>query len=292
MPGGPDAERLYVCITHVELPVAFPPFVTPLYVGQAQAEGRLNLRDIAPDWVPFHPLLGGAAGTFAVRQLLLGTCSGARSVGLCQYRKFVSRERASTVAADSYKSIDLVKPQDLAPERFAALMKPGPEPFLVSRLFHMRHKGCLGQYAEVHRAQDLLRFTAEAVSQGVLSGPEAKTFLNDIEMIPGGLELGVFPVDFWLPAITAVESVVRACITRDPIDSAGYQSRAWAFCAERLGSHLVLRHFRAIPGAGGGRSAWRTVERLKRLRPSHWQRRFVGRLNVIADAADYAPGST
>lgn len=277
-------ERLYACITHVPLPLEFPPFVTPIYLGQAQRPGRMNLRDLAPEWEAFHPLLGGAVGTFACRNLVLRT-PGVRSVGLCQYRKFVSRRRLSDAVARSYQTMDMVQKADLPPQRFAQAMDPGPEPFLVSRLFPLRHKRYLGQYAEVHRAQDLLHFTAEAVALGVLAGAEAQAFLGENELIPGGLELGVFPVDFWLPAIGNVEAVVRACIERHPV-AGGYQARAWAFCAERLGSYLLLRHFRG--GRGNGLERWR------RLLPAHWSRRYVGRLNMIAqaDEADYAPGAT
>lgn len=287
MAAGADASLLYVCITHIPLPLEFPPYVTPLYVGQAQGEGRLNLRDLAPDWEVHHPLLGGAAGTFAVKRLLLRDHPQATSVGLCQYRKFVSRRRVSRVVARSYASMDVVAKTALPVERFAQWMAPGPEPFLVSRLLSVRDEGgYLGQYGNAHRAQDLLRFSAEAVAQGVIDSREAHAFLTEGDLIPGGIELGVFPVDFWLPNISAVEAVVRACIERYPASLDGYQARAWAFCAERLGSYLLLRHFR-----NGRRPA---LDRLGRAAPSHWSRRFVGRLNLITeeDRPDYAVGGT
>ena len=288
MAAAADGGLFYACITHVPLTVEFPAWVTPVYVGQAQGEGRLNLRDLAPQWVPHHPLLGGTAGTFAVRQALLRDHPQATRVGLCQYRKFVSRRRISTVVAKSYRTMDVVAKVSLPAQRLAEVMAPGDEPFLVSRLFPMRRQGYLGQYSDVHRAQDLLHFTAEAVSQGVLAGTEAKAFLNEGEFIPGGLELGVYPTNFWLPNMAAVEAVVRACINTYPIEREGYQARAWAFCAERLGSYLLLRHFRTNDRQRG------TLQRLQRTLPSHWSNRCVGRLNVINDEVqtDYVTGST
>jgi len=288
MVAGADGALFYACITHIPLTVRFPPFVTPLYVGQAQGEGRLNLRDLAPDWEAHHPLLGGTAGTFAVKRLLQSRQPQARFVGLCQYRKFVSRERISEVAAPSFQTMDVVAAAALPPDRLARAMQPGTETFLVSRLFPMRHQGYLGQYSEVHRAQDLLRFTAEAVALGVLGTQEAKAFLGETEFIPGGLEMGVYPVDFWLPSIGAVEAVVRHCIEHHPVERDGYQARAWAFCAERLGSYLLLRHFR---GPQRRRPAF---DRLKRRLPSHWSRRYAGHLNLITESgqADYVAGST
>jgi hypothetical protein len=281
-------ERLaYACITHVPLALQFPPYVTPLYVGGAQADGQLNLRDLAPDWVPHHPVLGGTAGTFAVRRWLLRDHPDATRVGLCQYRKFVSRQRISQVAAKSYLTMDVTLPAQLPPERLAEVMRPGPEPFLLASLYPMWKTGCLAQYAAAHRAEDLLHFTAEAVAEGVLGGAESLAFLDAREMIPGGLEMGVYPAAFWLEQIAGVEAVVRRCIERHPVSQDGYQARAWAFCAERLGSWLLLRHLRR------GRTRSRRVEALLRRWPNHWTHGPFGRLNLVADEAnpDYVLGS-
>ncbi|MEK1904332.1 MAG: hypothetical protein AAAB13_01000, partial [Pseudomonas sp.] len=67
-----SAENLfYACLTHVPLEMDFPEYVTPIYMGEAQAPGRLNLRDLAPEWEPYHPVLGATAGAFALKNLLL-----------------------------------------------------------------------------------------------------------------------------------------------------------------------------------------------------------------------------
>ena len=60
-------------------------------------------------------------------------------------------------------------------------MSPGDEPFLVSRLPSLHTAGgIVGQYCRrPHHAQDLLRFTAEAVDQGVLDSVEAHAFLEE-----------------------------------------------------------------------------------------------------------------
>ena len=287
MRAGSGDELAYACITHITLPYEFPPYVTPIYVGNAQGAGKLNLRDLAPHWEPHHPLLGGTAGVFAVKNWLQRDHPAARAVGLCQYRKFVSRRRISRVVAKSYAAMDVVSSAQLPVDALAEWMLPGLEPFLVSRLLSLRKEGgYLRQYARAHNAPDLLHFCAEAVAQGVIDAREAHAFLTEEQMIPGGIELGVFPADFWIRSISAVEGVIRACIERYPIAHEGYQSRAWAFCGERLGSYLLLRHFRCgalrPPGA----------ERFRRMLPGHWSHRFCGRLNLIVEAgqSDYVIG--
>lgn len=280
-------HTFYGCLTHIELPLQFPAYVTPVYMGEAQAPGRLNLRDLAPEWLPHHPVLGGTAGTFAVRNWVQQQHPQVTTIAMCQYRKFVSHQRLSRVKAKSYPAMDVVPAAELPLPRLEQAMLPGPEPFGVSRLLSLRkEKGYLGQYGRVHHAQDLLRFAAEAVEQGVIGTDEAHAFMDEKDLIPGGIELGWFPAEFWLCNTSAVESVLRECIRRYPIERGGYQVRAWAFCAERLGSFLLLRQFRARAGqpAADGK--------LQRLLPSHWSRRFVGHLNIITESgpANYVPG--
>lgn len=35
----PLRHTFYACLTHVELPLQFPSYVTPVYMGEAQAPG-------------------------------------------------------------------------------------------------------------------------------------------------------------------------------------------------------------------------------------------------------------
>jgi hypothetical protein len=278
-----SSRLVYGCLTHVPLTTDFPAFVEPILLGNAQKEGALNLRDLAPEWEPYHPILGGLAGTFAMKNHVLRHHRDAKQVGLCQYRKFVSNRRISRTIAPSYKAMDLVSRRGLSRDLLAEVMLP-PSDWLLARPFTIsnwrKHSDYLEQYGRVHYPQDLLRFTAEAVEQQLLDRTEAVRFLGEELMLPGGIELGVFPADFWVRSVTAIESVVRACVQHCNVVREGYDARAWAFCVERLGSYLVLRELRTLPG----------VElRLFRLRwaaPNHWSRRFGGRLNLLTDDAD------
>ena len=137
-------------------------------------------------------------------------------------------------------------------------------------------RGYLKEYARDHCVEDLLRFAAEAVGQGVLERREVLAFFREDVIVPGGVELGVYPAPFWLASTDSVERVVRACVTRHATVRDGYQARLWSFCAERLGSWLLLKRLRAevaaLPGSG--------IERLSRAR---WSRRFCGQLNLVTE---------
>jgi hypothetical protein len=281
------AGLVYGCLTHVPLWLEFPAYVTPIHLGQAQGDGRLNLRDLAPEWERHHPILGGLVGTFALKKLVQRAHPGAKRVGVCQYRKFISRRRISAVPESTYPVMDMVYKGRLGPQALAEAMDPGPQPFLFSRpLFFPKGFGLLAQYAHAHHPEDLLRFTAEAVAQGAIDKTEVTSFFAQPLMFPGGVELGVYPAEFWLRSVTAIESVVRACVDRYPGSHADdYQARAWAFCAERLGSHLLLRQLLQQDT----RSRWtrRWARTLPRLWHSH-----AGQMNVVTeqDGAGYALG--
>lgn len=249
---GHDVELVYGCITHVELPIRFPDFVTPIYLGESQAPGRLNLRELAPQWVPYHPIVGGMVGNFALRNHILQHHPNVKRIGVCMYRKFISRERISGVPAEDNWMMDVVSNKELERQSFDSMLHPGSAELLIGKtcgfLADGQSAGYLKHYARAHHVEDMLRFAAEAVELGVLHGNEVELFFDERVFFMGGVELGVFPADFWLKSIADIEAVAWACVQRYQVKREGYQSRAWAFCAERLGSYLLLRYLRAICG--------------------------------------------
>lgn len=247
-----DTELVYGCITHVELPIRFPDFVTPIYLGESQAPGRLNLRDLAPQWVPYHPIVAGMVGNFALRNHILKNYPKVKRIGVCMYRKFISRERISGVPAEDNWMMDVVSSKELAQQSFDSMLDPGNSELLVGKtcgfVSNGQSAGYMKHYASAHHVEDLLRFAAAAVELGVLHSSEVELFLDERVFFMGGVELGVFPADFWLKSIADIEAVAWFCVQNYQIKREGYQSRAWAFCAERLGSYLLLRYLRAICG--------------------------------------------
>lgn len=275
-----DPGLVYACMTHVPLWIEQPDWVTTIHLGQAQGEGRLNLRELAPEWERHHPVLGGTAGTFALKAYLLKHRPDATRVGICQYRKFVSPRRISGVRDPKYRSMDVVQLASLTPQSYAQHLDPGDAPFVLSaprrftRLPWYR-RGYLKEYIRDHEVEDLLRFTAAAVELGVMTPREVLSFFNEDVIVPGGAELGVYPVDFWLTAVGHLEAVIRECIERFPLKREGDQLRAWSFCAERLGSWLLLRRLRADATTGV------LTRHSLRWNQRAWTRSCVGQLNLI-----------
>lgn len=242
-------DLIYGCITHVELPIRFPDFVLPIYLGESQAAGRMNLRELAPKWIPYHPIVGGMVGNFALRNYILQQHPGVKRIGVCMYRKFVSRERISGVPAEDNWMMDVISDRELERQSFDSMLNPGSTKLLLGKTCGFvadgESAGYLKHYSRAHHIEDMLRFTSEAVELGVLDKAEVEPFFDERVFFMGGVELGVFPADFWIKSIGDIEAVAWACVQRYQMKREGYQSRAWAFCAERLGSYLLLRYLRA-----------------------------------------------
>ena len=272
------ADLVYGCLTHVPLWIDFPAYVRPIYLGAAQREGALNLRDLAPEWDRHHPVLAGLAGTCALKNYVRQQHPGARTVGVCQYRKFIASARLGAASA-TFGPMNVLRKSDLARLSLHDLMAPRRTAFMIGLPGLLLHDGAertyLQQYAAVHHVEDLLRFTAEAVALGVLDKGDVEPFFQSRLFFTGGVELGFYPAPFWLRAVTELEAVVRACIARHPEPRTGPQARAWAFCAERLGSFVLARQLR-LEHAG-----------------VDWAREYLGQLYTVneTDGLEYVSGT-
>jgi hypothetical protein len=237
-----SSDVFFACFTHVPLPFEYPSFVTPIYLGDAQGEGKANLRDLAPEWEPYHPQLGSLAGCFALKNHIVKNKLNLRMIGMCQYRKFVSQEKIGGTPAPNYPVMDLIGPETLRRYDLAQIMLPRHGDDLLLSQYWAFQVTYLQQYNASHHVEDFLRFTSEAVELGVLDRKEVANFFAADVFMPGGIEIGVFPAAFWIDAMSAIERVVAACVKRYPTPREGYQLRSWAFCVERLGSYLLLKY--------------------------------------------------
>jgi hypothetical protein len=239
------------CATHVPLQLEFPSSVKVLRLGSFQAEGELNLRDLAPEWDVFHPLLGATAGSFAIRNFLKSHPEYDH-VAMCSYRKFITREKIG-VPVPSFPlnhgvSLEKVRQSDLS-----QLLDYQDCEFLVSPPLRFNEWGIANvfkQYQQDHHVEDLLRFLAEAVAEKMLEPIEVYELLNQTELIPGGAEFGVYPVYFYLNAIDRLERIVAAYLKRFRTIRDGYQLRSISFCCERVGSFILMKHLKHLHPEG------------------------------------------
>lgn len=249
--GWDDPGLFYACISHIPLPVPMPDKVTTFYMGGLSHEGAYNTATYAPEWVAYNQLVAGMEGLFAVRNYILQHRPDVTRIGICSYRKFVSRYRITGVLAEDGWTMDVIRDADRERQSLEDMMDPGDAYFLVGNpigfMRNARPVGYLEHYIGEHHAQDLLRMVAVAQDLGVFNKEDVYAFLHEKPFYIGGVELGVFPAEFWLQAVGQAEDVLRECIRQYPQQREGYQRRAWAFCAERLTSYMIARYLR---GAG------------------------------------------
>ena len=80
-----------------------------------------------------------------------------------------------------------------------------------------------------------------------------QSFFGEDVIVPGGVELGVYPgVVLAAPASTAIERVVRACVARHADRARRLPGAAVVVLPERLGSYLLLKRLRAGGRVGSG----------------------------------------
>jgi predicted O-linked N-acetylglucosamine transferase (SPINDLY family) len=239
------------CVTHVPLLVEYPADVKVLHLGSFQADGALNLRDLAPEWDVFHPLLGATAGSFAIRNYLREHPEYDH-VAMCSYRKFMTAEQIGEPIRN-FPQQHAISLKKIAQHDMRQLLDYTQHQFLISHPLYFPDWGIaniMQQYQQAHHIEDLLRFLAEAVSEQMLEPADVYELLSQNVLIPGGSEFGVYPTYFYLNAIDRLERITAAYLKKYRIIRDGYQVRAISFCCERVGSYLLLKHLRDLHPGG------------------------------------------
>lgn len=235
------------CITHQpEITIDLQPTASIVWLGaagQAPTTGRqvLDVHQAFPDLMAWHPFLTGAAGTFAIRRFLSTQqqeFSDFDLITLTQYRKFIS-QRAFGSTTDSFPTMRFINQAAQVPSYNEWYSEPAhcfciASPRNIGNTFQ--------QYALVHQAPDFLRYLATAVELEVITAQECFELINHPTIIPGGIEVGTFPITIFLALAEQLESVCLHFLERHrPIKLDAYHRRALAFCNERLGSYLLQK---------------------------------------------------
>jgi hypothetical protein len=195
-----------------------------------------------------HKQLSGSLGAVVIHKHLMQMSVKPELVTIWQYRKFVVTGVFGT-EAKNFPGMRMVSPRNAAtmevknPERklLDTASIPLTEKFLVSLPLHIGNMS--EQYRSFSHVIDLFRFTAIALELGVVTPKEALRFFNMDHLIPGGLELGTYPTNWWLNGFQVMmKPILEFSRRHGPFEPQHpYHGRAAAFLAERLGSYFVFR---------------------------------------------------
>lgn len=182
-----------------------------------------------------HDRMAGAMGSFVISRYISECDEKPKRVTIWQYRKFVTKKKFGTISR-RYPGMFIV-PLELASSISIGEIKDIP--YIVP--MPIKVGNTLIQYASAHNVLDFLRYVCAAIENDVLTQHESAFFLNSSILIPGGMELGTYPTEWWMEAICKLERVATAFYEKHvPWDAEHpYQKRAISFCQERLGSHLL-----------------------------------------------------
>lgn len=211
--------------------------------GQAPQLGHpvLDVHQNYPELMAWHPFLTGASGTFAIRRFLRyqqQEFSDFDLMTLTQYRKFISRQ-AFGQTTDSFPSMRFINQVTQIPNYSEWFSEPA-QYFCIASPRNIGNT--FEQYAYVHQAPDLLRYLATAVELEVITAQECFQLINHSTIIPGGIEVGTFPINIFLAIAEQLETVcLRFLEHHRPVKLDAYHRRALAFCNERLGSYLLQK---------------------------------------------------
>lgn len=245
-----EKNTLKFCITH-EVPLhKISGDTVIVWLGEGRGYENLNnhvvvVRNIYPDLDFYRPYLLGTAGVFAVGRILSSLSDVPTDTLVClqAYRKIVANMPLG-VESKTYPGMRVADPSleynpDCCLARGDYLFS---QPIITGK--------CITQYASAHRLEDFLRYVALALEMGVLAdGSDAEQFmLNDV-LIPGGIEIGVFPYEIIIKIVSDLEAVaMEYCRRHRPVDVGLYNRRAVSFCSERMGSYLLLKYIATLNG--------------------------------------------
>lgn len=241
---------MMVCLTHVDVPVLLPPEARLVGMGSYAGPCFTRLSEDHPQLHALHPALGGLAGSFAARRML--EQSDASHICIFQYRKFICPITIGK-PSETYAAMNVLDTRMIG-GRLPAAFLVGDDPDTFPKVADMLIGGIaflqnsisyFRQYDGFHFGDDLLDAAIAAVELGHFEEAELEPFLRETEFLPGGCEVGVYPRDFWIDTMRKIEQIVMRCRSIRQPQRSGYQSRYFAFCAERLSSYMLLRHIRA-----------------------------------------------
>ncbi|MGY1831405.1 hypothetical protein ACI8AA_13415 [Geodermatophilus sp. SYSU D01180] len=229
----------YYAVTHRPLEWPLPAFVQPVALAPGLGEGVVDLTRWAPDLAGRDRTLGEYAALFALRRMLEAEWGGADApagdlmLGLAHFRRFGVTRTVGTPAGMT----QLVDPTTFGRLPDEVFLPDGPTLVVPAPLDFGR--SLLRQYGESHVVRDLLLFMGVAIDLGVVDDASVTDFL-DRSVLFATPSVGVYPTEWLLIVLEALESVAGTFEAALAQERDGYQRRATGFCLERL--HALLLH--------------------------------------------------
>lgn len=245
------------CISH-QKPLLPPSWYDDcISLGDFQSDSALHIGQLDRFWHEARPLVYGAEGTYVLPTAIERFSGGANLIEISSYRKRILASpegiRSKSRGNPSMRELSVA---DLDKEGELAVFTPRDNlEFLVAQPLYFE-QSVIGQYKLAHYRRDILDYASLAVELGVLDSESADDFLNAKHMIPGGVQLGIYPRSWLINSLSNIELVSRNFLRRNSKRLKrynDYQVRAVGFLSERLGSfllirHLIERHSNRIPG--------------------------------------------
>jgi len=232
------------CITHKTplLPESW--YDDCIALGDAEIDSKFHVSQLDRYWHEVRPIAYGAAGSHVLPIAIERFSSDAELIEVSSYRKRILPS-SEGVESRTYPTMRELNLADFEKEGKLAAFAPRADlGFLVAQPLYLK-KTMVGHYAAIHHRKDILDYASLAVEMGVLDSKSASEFLAATHLIPGGVELGIYPKPWLVSALSSIEVVGREFLNRYASRLRKYnafQIRAVGFLAERLGSFLLIRH--------------------------------------------------
>jgi hypothetical protein len=235
------------CITHMEPLIPASWYDDCIALGNYQTHSVSHVSQLDQFWHEARPIAYGAAGSHVLPIAIERFAGDAELIEISWTRKRVlpSPEGIESPVYPGMRELTVDEAKEKAD--LSVVTPLHDSGFLLMQPMYFEN-GVVGQHAEAHQCRDLLDYTSTAIELGVLDGQSAAEFLT-MKRFFGGVEYGIFPKSFLVPALSQIERVSRQFVSYygPRLKTYNkYQIRAVHFCSERLGAFLLARHFAEI----------------------------------------------